>query len=104
MRPDELERRLRERLDALGPAPRAELLHVLTLPDFERADRIGEFWGNPNTRTYRVSAMMITQMVATTPKINASTTRALSPRPYGSPPYRLFRKEAYPATAVSAAM
>jgi hypothetical protein len=32
MRPDELERRLRERLDALGPAPRAELLHVLMLP------------------------------------------------------------------------
>jgi hypothetical protein len=45
MRPDQLERRLRERLDALGPAPRAELLHVLMLPDFERADRIGEFWG-----------------------------------------------------------
>ena len=45
MGPDELERRLRERLDALGPAPRAELLHVLMLPDFERADRIGEFWG-----------------------------------------------------------
>jgi hypothetical protein len=42
MRPDELERRLRERLDALGPAPRAELLHVLMLPDFERAGRIGE--------------------------------------------------------------
>jgi hypothetical protein len=38
MRPDELERRLRERLDALRPAPRAELLHVLMLPDFERAD------------------------------------------------------------------
>jgi hypothetical protein len=52
MRPDELERRLRERLDALGPAPRAELLHVLMLPDFERADRIGEFWGNPKTRTF----------------------------------------------------
>ena len=58
MRPDDLERRLRERLDALGPAPRAELLHVLMLPDFERADRIGEvwgepreFWGNPKTRT-----------------------------------------------------
>jgi len=28
MRPDELERRLQERLDALGPAPRAELLHL----------------------------------------------------------------------------
>ncbi len=52
MRPDELERRLRERLDALGPAPRAELLHVLMLPDFERADRIGEFWGYLETRTF----------------------------------------------------
>jgi hypothetical protein len=46
MRPDELERRLRERLDALGPAPRAELHHVQMLPDIERADRIGEFWGH----------------------------------------------------------
>jgi hypothetical protein len=52
MRSDELERRLRERLDALGPAPRAELLHVLVLPDFDRADRIGEFWGHPETRTF----------------------------------------------------
>jgi hypothetical protein len=40
MRPDELERRLRERLDALGPAPRAELLPLVTLHDFERADAI----------------------------------------------------------------
>jgi hypothetical protein len=47
LRPDQFERRLRARLDALGPAPRAELLHVLMLPDFERADRIGEFWGYP---------------------------------------------------------
>jgi hypothetical protein len=52
MRPDELERQLRERLDALGPAPRAELLHVLMLPDFERADRIGEFWSYPESRTF----------------------------------------------------
>ena len=37
MRPEETERRLRERLDALPPAPRAELLHVLMLPDFEQA-------------------------------------------------------------------
>ena len=48
----EYDRRLRQRLDALGPAPRAELLHVLTLPDFERADRIGEFWGHPETGTF----------------------------------------------------
>ena len=47
-----IERALRERLDALGPAPRAELLHVLTLPDYDRAGRIGEFYGNPNNRTF----------------------------------------------------
>jgi hypothetical protein len=41
--PAELDQQLLTRLDALGPAPRAELLHVLMLPDFERADRIGEF-------------------------------------------------------------
>jgi hypothetical protein len=52
MRPDDLERGLRQRLDALGPAPRAELLYVLTLSDFDRADRIGEFWGNPKTRAF----------------------------------------------------
>ena len=53
MRPDELESRLRQRLDALGPAPRAELLHVLMLPDFERADRIGEFWSYSRTSAQR---------------------------------------------------
>ena len=42
MRPDELERQLRARLDALPPAARAELLHVLMLPDFDRPERIGE--------------------------------------------------------------
>jgi hypothetical protein len=52
VRPDELEHRLRARLDALGPAPRAELLHVLMLPDFERADRIGGVWGYPESRAF----------------------------------------------------
>ena len=47
VRPDQLERRLHQRLNALGPAPRAELLHVLMLPDFERAERIAEFWSYP---------------------------------------------------------
>jgi hypothetical protein len=47
MRPDELERWLRQRLDALGPAPRAELLHVLMLPDFERADRSASSGATP---------------------------------------------------------
>jgi hypothetical protein len=50
VRPDELERRLRERLNVLGPAPRAELLHVLMLPDFERVDRIRAYWDNPGIR------------------------------------------------------
>ena len=52
MRPDELARRLGARLYGLGPAPRADLLHVLMLPDFERADRIGEFWGYPESRAF----------------------------------------------------
>ena len=52
MRPDDLERRLQTRLDALGPAPRTELLHVLMLPDFERADRIGEFYGYLESRAF----------------------------------------------------
>jgi len=30
----------------------AELLHILMLPDFDRADAIGSYWGNPKTRTF----------------------------------------------------
>jgi hypothetical protein len=48
----EMDRALRQRLEALPPAARAELRYVLRLPDFERADRIGEFWGYPETRTF----------------------------------------------------
>jgi hypothetical protein len=36
----------------VGEAAGAELLHFLMLSDFERADRIGEFWGHPETRTF----------------------------------------------------
>jgi hypothetical protein len=50
MRPDELQKQRQERLDALGPAPRAELLHVLMLPDFERA--VGEFWRYSESRAF----------------------------------------------------
>jgi hypothetical protein len=49
---DEMEAALRKRLEALPPAARAELIHVLRLPDFERADRIGDFWGHPATRIF----------------------------------------------------
>ena len=31
---------------------RAELLHVLMLPDLERAQRIGEFWSYAQSRTF----------------------------------------------------
>jgi hypothetical protein len=35
----------------MAGAPRAELLHVLMLPDFDRADQIGEFChGHPLVR------------------------------------------------------
>jgi len=51
MGPEQLGRRLRERLDVLL-APRAELLRVLMLPDLERAERIGEFWSYPQSRAF----------------------------------------------------
>jgi hypothetical protein len=49
---DKIDSVLRKRLDGLPPAARAELLHVLLLPDFERAARIGEFWSYPQSRTF----------------------------------------------------
>jgi hypothetical protein len=49
---EEIEQALRQRLEALPPAARAELLHVLRLPDFDRAERIGEFWSYPQSRTF----------------------------------------------------
>ena len=49
---DELERELQVRLNPMPKAPRAELLHVLMLPDLERAERIGEFWSYPESRTF----------------------------------------------------
>ena len=47
-----MEKALRPRLEALPPAARAELLHVLMLPDFDRADAIGGFWGYPESRAF----------------------------------------------------
>jgi hypothetical protein len=35
----------------LGAAQRAELLHTLMLPDFERANAIGDLWASPKTRS-----------------------------------------------------
>jgi hypothetical protein len=40
------------RLAALPPAARAELLHVLRLADLQRAERIGEFWSYPQSRSF----------------------------------------------------
>jgi hypothetical protein len=40
---EQVEQALRHRHIALPPAARAELLHVLRLPDLDRAKRIGEF-------------------------------------------------------------
>jgi hypothetical protein len=39
-------------LEALPPAARAELLHVLMLPELERVERMGEFWSYPQSRTF----------------------------------------------------
>jgi hypothetical protein len=47
-----LERRLRARLDALGPAPPRRAPPRPYAPDFDRADRIGEYWSYPRSRTF----------------------------------------------------
>jgi hypothetical protein len=41
-----------QRRTTLRPPARAELLYVLMLPDFDRADAICSYWGNPKTRTF----------------------------------------------------
>ncbi|HJU57319.1 MAG TPA: hypothetical protein VJ774_01110 [Actinomycetota bacterium] len=46
---EEMKAALRQRLEALPPAARAELLHVLHLTDSDRVDRIGSYSGNPKT-------------------------------------------------------
>lgn len=48
----EVDRQLRERLDALPPAARAEMLRVPLLPDYDRAGRIGEYFQDPRTRNF----------------------------------------------------
>jgi hypothetical protein len=40
---EEMEAGLRAHLEALPPAARAELFHVLRLPDLDRVGRIGQF-------------------------------------------------------------
>jgi hypothetical protein len=47
MRPDELDGRLRERLDALGPLPAPNRSTSSGCPDLDRAERIGEIWSYP---------------------------------------------------------
>jgi hypothetical protein len=49
---EEMEEALRQRIAAFPPAARSELLHTLMLPDFQRAERIGEFWGHPESRSF----------------------------------------------------
>jgi hypothetical protein len=49
---EEMEKSLRQRMEALPAAARAELRHVLVLPDLDRADRSGEFWGYPESRAF----------------------------------------------------
>jgi hypothetical protein len=46
---EEMEKAFRQRLEALPPAARAELIHVIRIPDLERVERIGAFWGHPQT-------------------------------------------------------
>lgn len=49
---EDLERTLRDRLDALDPRARDLLLRTLMLRDYERASRIGDFYADKRTRTF----------------------------------------------------
>jgi hypothetical protein len=81
-----------------SPAPRAELLHVLMLPDFDRGDRIGAYWatqasawsearpsacgyrGDPfRTKKMIASAATITAMMMMIPMLMAAIIRPPSP-------------------------
>jgi hypothetical protein len=79
---EQLERDLGERLDVLGPAPRAELLNVLMLADFDRAARIGDFYGNLKTRTFAELLIDAEQ----DPHLRAALVGMLREGRYGSPP------------------
>ena len=48
----QVERRLRSASTPSGPLPAPNSLHVLMLPDFDRADAIGSYWANPRTRVF----------------------------------------------------
>jgi hypothetical protein len=47
-----IERRLRERVESVGPEVRALLLTMLHLPDDRRAARIGELYADGRTRGF----------------------------------------------------
>ena len=36
----------------MAPGQGGDVAHDLTLPDFEQADRIGDFWANQKTRSF----------------------------------------------------
>jgi hypothetical protein len=50
---EEMEQALRQRLEALPPAARAELIPVLRLPDFDPADRDRHLLGTPGDADVR---------------------------------------------------
>ena len=51
MEPEEAERRVTSTLEAMGPGPRGDLLHLLLLPEEARPAIIARYWADPSTRT-----------------------------------------------------
>jgi hypothetical protein len=94
---EDMEQALRTRLEALPPAARAELVHVLRLPDFDRVDRIGEFWASPETRTFGELLIDLEEDQAARPVVSSPASRTTpgseaSRRLCSSPPWSCGRR------------
>jgi len=72
---EDVEQALGQRLEAFPPTARAELLHILTLPAFDRVDRIGEFWSYPQSRTFAEADRLRGSARGVAPRARGGITR-----------------------------
>ena len=74
-----IERRLRDRIDGLGPRVRTLLLAVLHLPEDRRAARIGELYADERTRAFAELLIDVEAEPSLRGFVIAELRRALNP-------------------------